>query len=215
MSPPVRHGHATCSDSGLPVQGYGELLHLLAEHRDAGGANLHLDVYGSGEDIPAIKAAAEKQGLDVTFHEGTDHQSEQLRPYRRAKLPCEQVSRLATSRAGNCLMHSWAGYQANLGLTEDAMQSSPFRSLAGTQRAVRWRRVFVNPSTSDVVATTSCEALAMGKWLICAGAWPQTTSQQVSDAAYACSSPLRASCMSQRPAAQRKLLTASTPAACQ
>ncbi|CAL5218834.1 g565 [Coccomyxa viridis] len=91
-------------------KGYTELLELLREHRERHGFNLPVDVFGTGEDLDAIKARAQQYELEVHFQGARDHLDDSIHPYR----------------------------------------------------------VFINPSTSDVVATTSAEALAMGKWLLCA-----------------------------------------------
>mmetsp|Transcript_7689 Transcript_7689/g.19740 ORF Transcript_7689/g.19740 Transcript_7689/m.19740 type:complete len:524 (+) Transcript_7689:233-1804(+) len=97
-------------------KGYRELLQLMSHDREAtqgsGGqaAPIHLDVFGSGEDLAVIKEEARVRQLACTFHGSRDHLAPELQGYK----------------------------------------------------------CFVNPSLSDVVATTSAEALAMGKWIVVA-----------------------------------------------
>ena len=90
-------------------KGYGELLELLSSHKKRGASpEINLDVYGSGENLEAIKAEAKRLAVSCTFHGRKDHLDPEIHRYR----------------------------------------------------------CFINPSTSDVVATTSAEALAMGKWIV-------------------------------------------------
>ena len=90
------------------AKGYTELLDQLDGHAARTGERIPLDVYGSGEDLDAIRARAAAKKLDMTFHGARDHLDESIHAYK----------------------------------------------------------VFVNPSTSDVVATTTAEALAMGKIVV-------------------------------------------------
>ncbi len=94
----------------LMAKGYHELLDLVTQHQQHGAAPLHIDCYGTGEDLPLVKAEAGARHLDLSFQGARDHLDKSLHEYK----------------------------------------------------------VFINPSTSDVVATTTAEALAMGKWVVCA-----------------------------------------------
>jgi len=51
------------------------------QHQEQGGKALPVDVYGSGEDMEAIKQKA-KDNLSITFHDGVDHLDDVIHSYR-------------------------------------------------------------------------------------------------------------------------------------
>ncbi|CAG9464069.1 unnamed protein product [Pedinophyceae sp. YPF-701] len=89
-------------------KGYTELMDLLEKHQQRGRDPVHVDIFGTGDDMPAIQERGHASRLDVQFHGARDHLDESIHEYK----------------------------------------------------------VFWNPSTSDVVATTTAEALAMGKFVV-------------------------------------------------
>lgn len=92
----------------LWAKGHRLLIEYLAQQAAQGAARTTVDVYGSGEDLEQVKAAAEKEDLALSFQPPTDHADPRLREYK----------------------------------------------------------VFVNPSQTEVLSTTTAEALAMGKFVV-------------------------------------------------
>ena len=92
----------------LWAKGHRLILDYLKLQRERGEEATHVDVFGHGEDLEAIRDEAEAEELLLTFHGPTDHAGRALREYK----------------------------------------------------------VFVNPSRSEVLSTTTAEALAMGKYVV-------------------------------------------------
>ena len=60
------------------------MLELLREHRERHGFNLPVDLYGTGEDLEAIKARAQEYELEVHFQGVRDHLDDTIHGYRSA-----------------------------------------------------------------------------------------------------------------------------------
>ena len=94
----------------LWAKGHRLLIEYLKDEppASAGAPRTRVDIYGTGEDLPEVEAAAEAESLNLRFCGGRDHADASLHAYK----------------------------------------------------------VFVNPSQTEVLSTTTAEALAMGKFVI-------------------------------------------------
>ena len=159
-------------------KGYSELLERLAEQKAvrAGGA-MPIDIFGTGEDLgearPFLCCTCLPCAFSSLSHGGRDVLPLKAVPDRRrgdmrasSSLLAVVAHRDRTSwrdrtfiGVSSVLCAQIKSRAAKLGLNCSFLGARDHMddSIAGY-------RVFVNASTSDVVATTSAEALAMGKW---------------------------------------------------
>ena len=132
---------ADCKSRGLRVQGYTELLDLVARHTAAeGGPDKApaIDCYGNGEDLPAVEASSRAKQLPLTFHGAKDHLDDSMHEYKVRQAQAAQDGRSIAGLLASGLMHVFAGVMCisrwhsmgnMLALHADPAQAHRLRSL--------------------------------------------------------------------------------------
>jgi digalactosyldiacylglycerol synthase len=124
----------------LWAKGFDQLLELEATFRERTGEYLQMDIFGSGPDECEIKRAFTAGGISG----GTEGSS---RIFTRLNTWGGESSRTNNKRR-SCLPVNFMGKSDHL-------------SVAGDDYSI-----FINPSLTEVLCTTTAEAIAMGKWAI-------------------------------------------------
>lgn len=111
---------------------------------------LVLDVVGAGEDLGAIQEYAAAKGLHWRWLGAKDHADPSMHAYQ----------------AGYCSVYCYWPPAAPPYLPPPTLAHSHVARVCSISCCAHDAQAFLNPSTSDVVATTTAEALAMGKWVV-------------------------------------------------
>eukprot|EP00798_Chlamydomonas_sp_ICE-L_P012526 gene12526-15742_t len=155
---------------GPELKGYTELVVVMKELSDRTGESLSLDVFGCGPELKEIESSSKKKRLAIAFNGARDHADASIHDYKEIESSSKE-KRLAITFNG-ARDHA----EASILDYKEIESSSKEKRLAITFNGARDHadasihdyKVFINPSLSDVVATTTAEALAMGKFVVCA-----------------------------------------------
>ncbi|KAL3826382.1 hypothetical protein ACHAXA_008590 [Cyclostephanos tholiformis] len=144
----------------LWAKGFEQMLELEEFYRECTGKYFAIDVYGSGPEEDEIKRAfyGRRRGNKSIDTEETESDSEDVQSYSR-----EFISKKLTS-----LKISSQEFELPKSLYELRKKPIPAKFLGPVDHALLGDRykVFVNPSVSEVLCTTTYEALAMGNFAI-------------------------------------------------